>query len=649
MKTYKRIFALLFLPLFTHADQLTIHNRTPQNLYMALYYMDMKVPLKQQANATIASDIGWLDAHGSGVIERPAFNWTRNRFLVFTENAQLLMPELTPAQLSTSNAKDINAFMGSDIYIACKDGVLSGHTDLEWNYMQKLIENTKQKLIATLPAFTENPYKNTIATVRQGNDLAEGEKAYLALRTPKVRTALEKFLNTSMTNKKTPTIALVCSGGGYRAMLYAAGALVGAQEIGLLDTASYMVGLSGSSWAISGWLLSGKPIKEYNNWLVDNIHFGLKNISFSDLKLMSDHLLVRYFSDDPLDIVDVYGALLANELFTQHGNKKQRQTLSSQAEIIRAGTLPFPIYTAISGDSPESENLWYEFSPYEVGASWIGNGMYVPSWAFGRKFNKGTSTNFAPEQNFGVLMATFGFVPGATLNRLFAELNLENKMPFSITKNIVDRILKDYGQKRLTTSNFNNFSFGMPESPYADQPIIKLIDAGINFNLPYPAVSGQRKERTADIIIFIEATANSLERELRDAQGYARRHNLKFPPIQYENIKKRTVTIFKDEHDQQTPVVIYLPRISEKSLIEGYKNIQGFESLCATLCDFDVEQCINSGVCSTLNFNYPAKEARAMSALGEFNVRSAKEAIIEAIRSKVNWEERQIGTKLFRK
>lgn len=538
-------------------------------------------------------------------------------------------------------------FLSATINIARIDGVFSGYTGIGWNYMQKFIENTKQNFITTLPAITENPYKNTPATVRQGNELAEGEKAYLAARTPKVRTALEKFLNTSMINKKTPTVALVCSGGGYRAMLYAAGALVGAQEIGLLDTASYMVGLSGSSWAISGWLLSGKPLKEYNDWLVDNIHFGLKNITFSDLKLMSDHLLVRYFSDDPLDIVDVYGALLANELFALHGNKKQRQTLSSQKEVIRAGTVPFPIYAAISAQSPESENLWYEFSPYEVGAAWMGNGMYVPSWAFGRKFNQGTSTNFAPEQNFGVLMATFGLVPGATINRLFAEIDLKNKMPFSITKNIIDRILKDYGHKRLTTSNFNNFSSGMPESPYADQPIIKLIDAGINFNLPYPAVSGQRKERTADIIIFIEASADSLERELKDAQGYARRHNLKFPPIQYENIKKRAVSIFKDEQDPQTPVVIYLPRISEQSLIEGYKNIPGFESLCATLCNFDVEQCINSGVCSTLNFNYPAREARAMSALGEFNVRSAKEAIIEAIRSKVNWDERRVGKKLF--
>lgn len=65
-------------------------------------------------------------------------------------------------------------------------------------------------------AIIENPYQNTIATVRIGNELPREERAYRVYREPKVKVALEKLLGRSLDNKKIPVIVFVGSGGGYR-------------------------------------------------------------------------------------------------------------------------------------------------------------------------------------------------------------------------------------------------------------------------------------------------------------------------------------------------------------------------------------------------------------------------------------------------
>src|SRR5229473_1244104 len=90
---------------------------------------------------------------------------------------------------------------------------------------------------------------STLAHYNTG--ISEGEKKYLNNRLPIVKAALEKMLNRSLDNKKIPKIALIGSGGGYRAMFCTTGSLNGAQKIGLLDTITYITALSGSTWAVA--------------------------------------------------------------------------------------------------------------------------------------------------------------------------------------------------------------------------------------------------------------------------------------------------------------------------------------------------------------------------------------------------------------
>jgi hypothetical protein len=362
----------------------------------------------------------------------------------------------------------------------------------------------------------------------------------------------------------------------------------------------------------------------------------LTNISSNDARLIGESLLTKYFFDEPFDAVDLYGVLLANELFAEKGALKQRMTLSGQMEKVRALQVPFPIYTAIAAESIASESLWYEFNPIEIGAPWIGSkGLYVPSWAYGRRFKNGTSVNFAPEQNFGVLMGTFGLAIGVTISRIIQEVGIKEKVQTTFVKNIIDRIIEEHGHRRFTTSDFANYTYQMSGAVYADKPVLRQVDAGIHINLPYTPVMGERPERMADIVIFVDASGDDIGKDLKATADFTRSKGFKFPAIDYSITTKKVPTLFKDDTDPQTPIVIYVPRIVDRQLINEKRAQPGFKELIPALENFDVEACIKSGPCSTFNFKNSEAQARAMTGLGMINMMAIKDLLAQAVAIKV--------------
>ena len=90
------------------------------------------------------------------------------------------------------------------------------------------------------------------AKVSTGPELFKGERLFEKNRIPKVRRALHTHFGIPQ-DKHMPRIAFAGSGGGYRAMLSTLGFLIGAQKIGLLDSALYTSALSGSTWIAGPW------------------------------------------------------------------------------------------------------------------------------------------------------------------------------------------------------------------------------------------------------------------------------------------------------------------------------------------------------------------------------------------------------------
>ena len=51
---------------------------------------------------------------------------------------------------------------------------------------------------------------------------------------------------------QVPKIAILCGGGGFRAMVYQSGVFCALKDMGVLDCTMYATGLSGGNWYVVG-------------------------------------------------------------------------------------------------------------------------------------------------------------------------------------------------------------------------------------------------------------------------------------------------------------------------------------------------------------------------------------------------------------
>src|SRR5438445_781743 len=251
--------------------------------------------------------------------------------------------------------------------------------------------------------------------------ISEGERAYLNNRLPMVKAALEKMLSRSLEDNQVPKIALVGSGGGYRAMFCTTGSLCAAEEIGLLDATTYITALSGSTWAVAPWISTGKPLHAFKTYLQNCAAKPFGDLSLEEEILMVKALAKKNVYHQPLTLVDPYGSLLANRLLEDLSDKRQKAKLSDQAQKVESGAYPYPIYTAIDGrESIITGQTWYEFTPHTIGDRT--NNMHIPTTTYGKKFKEGNVVKDAPEKSLAYLMGTWGSAFGANVHEIIQEI-----------------------------------------------------------------------------------------------------------------------------------------------------------------------------------------------------------------------------------
>ena len=163
----------------------------------------------------------------------------------------------------------------------------------------------RNQLKKSLDAIKNNPYKTQVAHVRVGNELSIDERTALNNRSQITYAAFEKLVNQSLEkNIKLPKVSFIASGGGYRAMAITLGFLEGAQQTGLFDTITYMATLSGSTWALGGYLnalaqdaLNGHTLtaKQYSDqfYALINGKSLTSGLDTDDICLLTDALVVR--------------------------------------------------------------------------------------------------------------------------------------------------------------------------------------------------------------------------------------------------------------------------------------------------------------------------------------------------------------------
>ena len=662
----KIVWMLVALSSLAWADRLTISNETDQDVNVAVYY----VPIFGQV--TKASEILTLKPGENNKLDRPARKIGSDRELLIKTDFNFA-PTYTKSTFKAAGPMvNIGALQAKRFYIGMQEGQLQGYNEGDWQQRDKtgvvaytkatattllaaaqanfsatyhaivpdhINEKARNVLLQGAEQFVQSPYDAVVADVRVSNAVSVQEQAALGKRMQKTRAAMESKFGPVA---RAPKIAVVASGGGYRAMIFTVGFLVGAQKAGFLDMTTWMCGLSGSTWALGCWVENNaKKGRIAPNRFRDQFFAMIKQktlqtgLTKNDFDQMSSLFLTEILYGKPFTLVNIYGALLANRLFENFGDQKQLLKLSDQQTLINTGDFPVPIYTAVSGEEGQPEYYWYGFTPWEVSMEpWTknGNGISVPSWGYGRKYRNGKSTEYIPEQSLGFNLGTFGSAFAADVETIYGSIgtNLKNK----VVKKVIDKVvISNVGGKRLTWASVPNFGRGVAASPLRANDALQLVDAGLDFNLPYPVVSGMRAERMPDIIIFVDASANIIgSGELKLVEKYARKKGLKFPNIDYNIVSKNAVSIHK-ENDRSVPVVIYIPRINDanQTNLLNRADLQQYKQL---LTGFNVEQCTEKEACNTFNFNYSADDMNKLSGLVEFNVLAYKDEILNVIRER---------------
>lgn len=484
-------------------------------------------------------------------------------------------------------------------------------------------------IIHAMEIIPSKKHKGSNASVMHYTGIGEGEKAFLQQRLPVVKAALEKMLNRSLNEKQIPHIAMIGSGGGYRAMFCTTGSLCAANKIGLLDATMYLTALSGSTWAVAPWISTGKPIEEFRKYIQECAAKSFTESTLEEKQLMLAAILKK-INKKPFTFVDLYGFCLANRLLESLDTKRQKVTLSEQATKIAHGMYPYPIYTAIDGrETIVTGQTWYEFTPHTIGDRT--NNLHIPTAAYGSTFEQGTLKKQKREKSVGYQMGTYGSAFGANIRDI-----IENVIKDPILRETIAALIPDVIEAERPLDFYAqvpNYMYKMDN--IADQTLpaqeyMNFVDAGLEFNLPYPPVSGVCAERAPEILIFLDASGGKSGKQLKKVAKYAKEHNLPFPAIESDLLGTETCTVFKDENNPDAPVVIYLARISDKNLWEKHKSDPEFAGY--NLSGFDLDYETNNGYCETINFQYTPEHSELVMNQTQFNMLVNKDKIIETIK-----------------
>lgn len=473
-----------------------------------------------------------------------------------------------------------------------------------------------------------NPYYTTTAEVRtfspRQSSICPDEIKFISQRTISCHDAMEQLSGITIPVKKTPRIALCCSGGGVRASLAAAGFIAGLNDIGALDATTYVAGLSGSTWTIAPWMLCEKNFKAFYPEMLERIANGFTHRSSDELMaaiketlpIMGEYLLKKIIFKEIPSVIDLYGYILARTLLQQSLKETDYFSIDlADQQLLLSSGRPLPLYTAVIPYNDTEHYAWLTFSPFEVSSDDLKCG--VPAWAYGREFHEGTSVNNAPPLSMGFLLGLWGSALSVSFEEAYSMMidNLTPQQLFSPLKYLIQSTV--IGDTRFFPAHINNMSHHLPDLPFSNEQRTTVIDSGLTINLPLPPLLNP--DREIDIIIICDASANTLGApELQKAEEWARAHNAPFPYINYNHISAQQFTVFDDGPDQpEVPIVIYVPMLKNPRF-----------SL-----SFDPQEHLGlAGFMNTLNFDYSREQATALAELMRQSARDIKDELVRAIK-----------------
>uniref|UniRef100_A0A8C3L8N9 Phospholipase A2 n=1 Tax=Chrysolophus pictus TaxID=9089 RepID=A0A8C3L8N9_CHRPC len=266
--------------------------------------------------------------------------------------------------------------------------------------------------------------------------LCDEEKKFRQQRKDNIMQSMKSFLGEEnsknlTTSRDVPVIAVLGSGGGFRAMVGFAGVMKALYESGVLDCATYIAGLSGSTWYMSTLYshpdFPEKGPKEINQELMNSVsHNPLLLLTPQKVKRYIEALWNKKSSGQPVTFTDIFGMLIGETLI----HNRMDTTLSDMKEKVNEAQCALPLFTCLHVKPDVSELMfadWVEFSPYEIGMAKYGT--FMSPDLFGSKFFMGTVVKKYNENPLHFLMGVWGSAFSILFNRVLGVSNSQNKGP----------------------------------------------------------------------------------------------------------------------------------------------------------------------------------------------------------------------------
>ncbi|NXD69473.1 PA24A phospholipase, partial [Eolophus roseicapillus] len=266
--------------------------------------------------------------------------------------------------------------------------------------------------------------------------LCDEEKKFRHQRKDNIMHSMKSFLGEEKsknltTSRDVPVIAILGSGGGFRAMVGFAGVMKALYESGILDCATYIAGLSGSTWYMSTLYshpdFPEKGPKEINQELMNSVsHNPLLLLTPQKVKRYIEALWNKKSSGQPVTFTDIFGMLIGETLI----HNRMDTTLSNMKEKINNAQCALPLFTCLHVKPDVSELMfadWVEFSPYEIGMAKYGT--FMSPDLFGSKFFMGTVVKKYSENPLHFLMGVWGSAFSILFNRVLGVSNSQNNCP----------------------------------------------------------------------------------------------------------------------------------------------------------------------------------------------------------------------------
>lgn len=511
------------------------------------------------------------------------------------------------------------------------------------------------------------PEENILIT---NKELLVKEQQFVAQRSEFARQAINKLLGEELIpyGAPVPKIALVFTGGGYRAMIETIGFLRGAaKEDGgnIFDCALYMMGLSGSTWAINPLVVSGMNPATFSAEQRTKVgKSGLISLTtlISELTTKSRSYIERRFIESRYGkfhgTVGIYGHALAHALlsgFTLNNKTAHHMALSDMQSNLAGTPYPLPVSVAIEPGTREEERLWYEFSPYYIGTHQE-RGAWIDARFFGSTFKNGSLIHAVPEYPLGHYLGMWGSAFALSV----ADISKESPVLGFLLKGahtVSTGVRKAYSyllnkeQKesascgRTTGTEIPNFNYGYSSvlSGLRKKPVLCLIDGGItkegehrhNF-ASVPALW-----RQADILIMCDSidcpNADTHCEHLRGSDEEARRLRLAFPNITRSTLHKKKIKQAARETsslfiEDGAPIVVYMKAKRNKTYDSWLAAHNDDPALVKS--GFDPDASVTRWT-ATSNFSYTPEQFDLLSGLTESIFVQSKEMIKEAIKKAI--------------